>query len=199
MRSTYSVRTLYLLNALFCMLCSIQLRSQEHANDSTMGSQQPSKQVDGRHDFDWDIGTWTTHQKRLLHPLTGSTLWVEYRGTDTVRRMWDGANRGEIRATGPAGTLELFTLRLYNPQTHEWSIYFTNSTTGILSSPVVGTFKNGHGEFFDQEQYNGKTILLRFSVTEITSNECRFEQAFSADGGRTWETNFIVTETLSKG
>ena len=192
-------RTHYLLSALIGTLCSTQLLAQTQSSDVTNASKQQLKQADGQHDFDWDIGTWTTYQKRLLHPLSESTTWVEYRGTDVVRKIWDGANLGEIRATGPAGNLELFTLRLYNPETHEWSIYFTNSTTGVLSSPVVGAFKNGHGEFYDQETYNGKTILLRFSVAEITSNSCRFEQAFSADGGRTWETNFIVTETLVKG
>ncbi len=199
MGASYRGRAHYLLSALIGTLCSTQLLSQTHSNDATNASKQTVKGAYGQHDFDWDIGTWRTYQKRLLHPLTESTTWVEYRGTDVVRKIWDGANLGEIRATGPAGNLELFTLRLYNPQTHEWSIYFTNSTTGVLSSPAVGAFKNGHGEFYDQETYNGKTILLRFSVAEITSNSCRFEQAFSADGGRTWETNFIVTETLVKG
>jgi hypothetical protein len=199
MRASCGVRTHYLLSALIGTLCSTQLLAQTHSNDATNASKQMVKEADGQHDLDWDIGTWTTHQKRLLHPLTGSTTWVEYSGTDVVRKIWDGANLGEIRAAGPAGNLELFTLRLYNPETHEWSIYFTNSTAGVLSSPAVGAFKSGHGEFYDQETYNGKTILLRFSVAEITSNSCRFEQAFSADGGRTWETNFIVTETLVKG
>lgn len=153
---------------------------------------------DGRHDFDWDIGTWKTHQRRLLHPLTGSTTWVEYNGTDVVRRIWDGANVGLVEADGPAGHLEIFTLRLYNPETHEWSIYFANSASGALSQPAVGQFKNGRGEFLDQETYNGATILLRFSISDITPNSVRFAQAFSADGGRTWEENFIVTETIVK-
>jgi hypothetical protein len=152
--------------------------------------------VDGQHDFDWDIGTWKIHQRRLLHPLTGSTDWVESQGTDVVRKIWDGANSGEISADGPAGHLELYTLRLYNTATREWSIYFTNSSSGALSPPAVGKFAKGRGEFYDQETYNGRTILLRFSVSDITADSCRFEQAFSADGGRTWETNFIVTETL---
>lgn len=151
---------------------------------------------DGRHDFDWDIGTWNTHQRRLLHPLTGSTTWVEYHGTDAVRRIWDGANVAHIQADGPAGHLELFALRLYNPETREWSIYFSNSGSGTLSSPVIGEFRNGRADFIDQEPYNGKTILVRFSVSEITTDSCHFEQAFSADGGKTWETNFIVAETL---
>ena len=153
---------------------------------------------DGRHDFDWDIGTWKTRQKRLLHPLTGSTTWVEYNGTDVVRKVWDGANTGTIEADGPAGHLEIFAVRLYNPDTHEWSIDFTNSAAGTFGIPVVGGFKDGRADFYDQEPYNGRTILVRFSVMDITATTCRFEQAFSDDGGKTWETNFIVTETLVK-
>src|SRR5215472_6643732 len=134
---------------------------------------------DGQHDFDWDIGAWKTHQRRLLHPLSGSTTWVEYNGTDVVRKIWEGANQGIIEADGPAGHLELFTLRLYNPQSHQWNIYFTNSASGILSPPAIGEFKNGRGEFYDQEPYNGRAIMVRFSVSDITPNSCRFEQAFS--------------------
>jgi hypothetical protein len=158
---------------------------------------QPSAQVhDGQHDFDWDIGTWKTHQRRLLHPLTGSTTWVEYDGADVVTKLWEGGNMGQIKADGPAGHLELFTLRLYNPETHEWNIYFANSAGGPLSPPVIGRFKDGQGEFIDQEPYHGRTILVRFSISDVTSDSARFTQAFSADGGKTWEENFIVTETL---
>jgi hypothetical protein len=153
------------------------------------------QQRDGQHDFDWDIGTWKTHQKRLIHPLTGSKTWVEYNGTDVVRKIWDGINEGVIEAYGPAGRLEIYTLRVYNANAHQWSIYFLPRAAGTLSLPVIGEFKNGRGEFYDQEAYNGRTILVRFSVSDITEDACRFEQAFSADGGRSWETNFIVTET----
>ena len=152
-----------------------------------------------QHDFDWDIGTWKTHQKRLLHPLTGSTTWVEYHGTDVVRRIWDGANEGLIEADGPAGHLEIYTLRVYNPDAHQWNIYFTNPAAGTLSIPAVGEFKNGRGEFYDQEILNGRAILVRFAVSDITANSCRFEQAFSADGGKSWEVNFVVTETRVTG
>ncbi len=153
---------------------------------------------DGRLDFDWDIGTWKTHQLRLLHPLTGSTTWVEYQGTDVVRRIWDGANEGLIEAQGTAGRLEIYTLRVYNPDAHQWNIYSTNPATGVLGPPAVGEFKNGRGEFYDQETYHGRAILVRFAVFDITPDSCRFEQAFSADGGKTWEPNFMVTETLMK-
>lgn len=153
---------------------------------------------DGQHDFDWDIGTWKTHQRRLLHPLTGSTTWVEYNGTDVVQKVWQGASVGKIEADGPSGHLEIFTLRLYNPQAHQWSVYFTNPASGILSLPAVGEFKNGRAEFYDQETYNDRIIWVRFSISDITPNSCHFEQAFSPDGGKTWEPNFIVTETLVK-
>ncbi len=177
----------------FCVLIAVAAQDRSTANP------EPSAPPhDGRADFDWDIGTWQTHQKRLLHPLTGSTTWVEYQGTDVVEKLWDGANVGHIRANGSAGQLEIFTVRLYNPQTHEWSIYFSTAGNGTFGTPVVGTFKAGRGEFIDQEPYNGRTILVRFSVFDITADSCRFEQAFSGDGGRSWETNFIVTETRAE-
>jgi hypothetical protein len=185
------------------LLCGLLVGSRpfqglaQQNSDASPASLQPAKR-DGQHDFDWDMGTWKTHQRRLLHPLTGSTSWVEYQGTDVVRKIWDGANQGLVEADGPAGHLEIFTLRLYDPQAQQWNIYFTNPASGTLSPPSVGEFKNGRGEFYDQETYNGKSILVRFSVSDITPNSCHFEQAFSPDGGRTWEVNFIVSETLVK-
>jgi hypothetical protein len=160
---------------------------------------QGAVQRDGQHDFDWDIGTWKVHMKRLLHPLTGSTTWVEYEGTDIVRKVWDGrANLGEVELDGPAGHLELLTLRLYNPESHQWSMNISSSATGVLAPPAVGGFEGGRGEFFDQEKYDGRSILVRFEVSVLTPTSCRFEQAFSADGGNTWELNLIVNETLAK-
>jgi hypothetical protein len=194
----HGARTYILLNALAFTPYSAQLLAQTNAGETKAGAQETAEKRDGRHDFDWDMGTWKTHQRRLLHPLTGSTTWVEYHGTDVVRKVWDGANLGKVEADGPAGHLELFTLRLYNPEAHQWSIYFTNSTAGTLSPGAVGEFKNGRGDFYDQETFNGRSILVRFSVSDITPNSCHFDQAFSADGGKTWEVNFIVTETLAK-
>jgi hypothetical protein len=190
------ILTCFLLCGLLVGSLPFQGLAQQNS-DASPASLQPAKR-DGQHDFDWDMGTWKTHQRRLLHPLTGSTTWVEYQGTDVVRKVWDGANQGLVEADGPAGHLEIFTLRLYDPQAQQWNIYFTNPASGTLSPPSVGEFKNGRGEFYDQETYNGKSILVRFSVSDITPNSCHFEQAFSPDGGRTWEVNFIVSETLVK-
>src|SRR5215471_17964238 len=94
---------------------------------------------DGQHDFDFSIGTWKTHISRLDHPLTGSKKWVEYEGTSTVRKVWDGrANIAELEADGPAGHLEGLSLRLYRPQSHQWSLNSADSKEGILSVPAVG-------------------------------------------------------------
>lgn len=164
-----------------------------------VGSSGAAPERDGQHDFDWDLGHWKVHMRRLLHPLTGSTTWVEYEGTDVVRKVWDGrANLGEVELDGAAGHLEYLTLRLYNPHTREWSMSISSSAAGVLSPPAVGRFEGGRGEFYDQEDYNGRNIRVRFEVTVLTRSSCRFEQAFSADGGKTWELNLVVNETLVK-
>ncbi len=151
---------------------------------------------DGQHDFEFEIGSWKTHLKRLQHPLTGSTTWVEYDGTSIVRTVWDGrANLLELVADGPAGHFEGLSLRLYNPESHQWSLNFSNSSTGGMSTPTIGEFKNGRGEFFDQEMLNGRAIFVRFVISDITPDSCHFEQAFSEDGGKTWEVNWIATDT----
>jgi hypothetical protein len=183
----------FILSAAFILLSSWNMHAQQAPSASSKSAVR-----DGSHDWDWDIGTWKTHQRRLLHPLTGSTTWVEYTGTDVVRKIWDGANSGSIEADGPSGHLAIFAVRLYNPDSHQWSVYFTNPAGGSFGVPVVGEFKDGRGDFYDQETYNGKTIFVRFSVSDITPTSCHFEQAFSADGGKTWETNFVVDETLVK-
>ena len=106
---------------------------------------------DGQHDFDFDIGIWKTHVSRRLHPLTGSTSWVELNGTTSVRKVWNGrGNLAELEADGPPGHLEVLSLRLYNPESRQWSLNTANSNGGTLSVPTVGEFKNGRGEFFDQ-------------------------------------------------
>src|SRR5262249_454986 len=107
---------------------------------------------DGRGDFDFEIGVWKTHLKRLKNPLTGSTTWLEYDGTSVVRKVWDGrANLVELDVTGPAGRIQGLSLRLYNPESHQWSLNFSNIANGTMSPATIGEFKNGRGEFYDQE------------------------------------------------
>ena len=155
-------------------------------------------QRDRQHDFDFHFGTWKTQLWRLLRPLTGSNTWVEYEGATVVRKVWNGrANLVELEADGP-GPLQVLSLRLYNPESHQWSLNSASSGGGTLSPPSVGAFKNGRGEFFAQETPNGWAIFVRFVISEITPNSCRFEQAFSDDGGKTWEVNWIAIDTRLK-
>ncbi len=157
-------------------------------------------QSNGQDDFDFEIGTWTTRLSRLLRPLTGSTEWARYEGTTVVRKIWNGrANLVELEVDGPGGHIQALSLRLYNPQSRQWSLNFSNSKTGTLAEPSIGEFRGGRGEFFAQESLDGRAILVRFVISVITSDSCRFEQSFSADGGRTWELNWIATDTRVKG
>src|SRR5262249_31165049 len=136
----------------------------------------------GEHDFDFEVGTWKTHLSRLLHPLTGSTTWVDYEGTTVVRKIWGGrANLVVLVGDGAAGHFEGMSIRLYNPQSRQWSLNFAGAGSGSLSQPTLGEFKNGRGEFFDQETLHGRAILVRFVISDITPNSCRFEQSFSDD------------------
>ena len=173
--------------------------AQQNSDASRTSSQQAPAQRDGQHDFDFEIGTWKTHISRLVRPLTGSTTWIEFEGTSVVRKIWNGrANLVELEVDGPTGHIEGLSLRLYNPQSHQWSLNFANSSSGTLSQPTIGEFKNGRGEFYDQESFNGRTILDRNLWSDITPDSCRFEQAFSDDGGKTWEVNWIATDTRVK-
>jgi hypothetical protein len=150
----------------------------------------------GEHDFDFELGTWKTHISRLVHPLSGSTAWVEYDGTSVVRKVWNGrANLLELEVSGPSGHLEGLSLRLYNPVSRQWSLNFSNSSVGVLGQPTIGEFKNGRGEFYDQESLDGRAILVRFVISDIKPDSCHFEQSFSTDGGKTWEVNWIATDT----
>ncbi|MGB6688033.1 MAG: hypothetical protein WBE76_09355 [Terracidiphilus sp.] len=154
---------------------------------------------DGQHDFDFNFGTWKTQIKRRLDPLTGSTTWIELSGTVTVRKVWNGRGQlEEIEADGPNGHWEGLTLFLYNPQSHQWSQIYANRKDGILNPPSIGEFKNGRGELFDQEMFNGRAVLLRVVWSDIAPDSHHFEEAFSDDGGKTWEPNFVATLTREK-
>lgn len=186
----------------FCLLiCVLMAALLAHpglaqANPDTPEDKKTADLRDGQHDFDFEIGSWKTHLKRLLHPLTGSNEWVEYEGTTTVRTIWNGrANLAELEVSGAAGHFQGLSLRLYNPESRQWTLNFSNARSGTLALPTVGEFKNGRGEFYNQETLDGRAILVRFVISDITANSCRFEQAFSDDGGKTWEVNWVAVDT----
>ncbi|MFY9985109.1 MAG: hypothetical protein WAK31_10130 [Chthoniobacterales bacterium] len=150
---------------------------------------------DDQHDFDFNIGTWKLHNRRLRNPLTGSNNWVEFGGTSVAQKIWDGrANMDEDEFNDPAGRIQGLTLRLYDPSTRLWSIFFANSRKGSLGlPPTVGRFVGDRrGEFYDYEIYDGKAVLVRYLYLINSLDSYRWEQAFSPDGGKTWETNWTI-------
>ena len=151
------------------------------------------------HEFDFDLGAWKTHSSRLLHPLTGSTTWVELDGVTIVKKVCNGrANLAEYKASGSNGTVQLLSLRWFNPTTHEWNIDFATPNVGTLGIPAVGQFKNGRADFYDYEPINSRSVLVRFSIWATGVDTAQSEQAFSEDGGKTWEVNWMTQYTRAK-
>jgi hypothetical protein len=163
---------------------------------ATTATQTRGSPEEGQHDFDFELGSWKIHLKKLLHPLTGSNAWVEFEGTSVTRKLWDGRSQIEqFETDGAAGHIEGMTLRLFNPQSHQWRLYWANSKVGVLDPPQIGQFTNGVGEFYAQDTVDGKVILVRFLWSKTTSASPHFEQSYSADGGKTWEVNWITDQT----
>ena len=174
-------------------LCLV--RGQTPQTSSTNVPSTAKSERDGAHDFDFLIGNWKAHVRRLPDRLNGSNTWVEYDGISNHKKLLDSnANFEEFEVDNPEKHLHIKaqTLRLYNPESHQWSIYLLDLDKGMLSlPPVVGQFTGNRGEFFDQEDYKGRAILVRYVWLNISPQSARMEQSFSPDGGKTWETNWI--------
>jgi hypothetical protein len=148
---------------------------------------------DGRNDFDFLLGTWKVHHRVLAARLKGSTDWKEFDGKTVNRKILNGlGNIDEYVIHWKTGPIHTIALRLFDPKSKEWGIYWSTELTGTLDVPVIGGFKDGGGEFYSQEVFEGRHIYSRFIWSKITSNSAQWEQAFSEDGGRTWETNWIM-------
>lgn len=160
----------------------------------------PATTPPGLHDFDFVIGSWKTRIKHVQRAPTGSTAWTEIQGSIEARAVWGGrSNLQEIEIDKPSGPFMELRLCLFNTQTHEWYLYWADAGDGILAQPMIGSFKDGTGSFYDQEDINGKTLFVRQTYTDITADSYHWEQAFSGDGGKTWETNWVVTVTRQAG
>ena len=164
--------------------------------DSSRIANGTAAQRDGQHDFDVLFGKWKYHLKQLVNPLTGSHKWIEFDGTGTCRPVWAGrAQLDELQVDGPGGHIEGLTLRLYNPESHQWYLNWMGSqNVAPFGPPTVGAFENGRGEFFDQELRKGRMILVRYVWSQMTHTSAHFEQSFSDDGGKSWEVNWITDQ-----
>jgi len=149
----------------------------------------------GLHDFDLRVGKWRSHNRRLKERLAGSHEWVEFDGTQTFWQVMDGyANVDENVLSLPTGTYRGVTLRAYDPKSGQWAIWWLDGRDpfGDLDPPVKGSFVNGVGTFYSNDTLRGKPVRVRFTWSHITRTAAHWEQAFSPDGGKTWETNWTT-------
>jgi hypothetical protein len=151
---------------------------------------------DGRNDFDFWMGSWKGHHWRLKERLKGCTEWEEFEGTCVARKILDGTGNIDEnvlhRESGPSIAIGL---RLFEPKSQQWRIYWGVKEGGVLDTPMVGGFKDGRGEFYAHEPHEGRMIYSRFIWSDITPTSAKWEQAFSEDGGKTWETNWKMEFT----
>lgn len=184
------LRTYFACVSLFLALLFPPISTPTHASaPDAVSPQTASEEHDGQHDFDFIFGSWKIHLKRKV---AASSTWTEFDGIGMYRKIWDGrANLNEFEADSPTGHIEGLTLRTYNPKTHQWSLYWVNSKDGILDTPQIGSFKNGRGEFYAEDTSDGRSTFVRYVWTIVAANSVHFEQSLSADGGQTWDTNWV--------
>lgn len=152
-----------------------------------------STESDGRNDFDFLIGTWKVRHRTLKKRLHEATEWLEFEGDMVSRKILNGlGNIDENLIHTKTGLVHAIAFRLFNPASQEWSIYWSTDQTGVLDVPVIGRFQDGRGEFYSQELFEGRHIYSRFLWSKITANSAQWEQAFSEEGGKTWETNWVM-------
>jgi hypothetical protein len=183
----------HLLALLFSALAVIPCSTLVFAQSSSAAAKTPTASADhdGQHDFDSFAGTWKCHTKYRAHPFAGFDPWIEFDGTETFQKIWDGAMLELSERAGTNGPVGLM-LYTYNPQSHQWSVYFASRKDGKVGPPNVGEFRNGRGEFFAQDTLNGKLLLNRYIWSQIASGSPHYEESWSSDGGQTWELVRIV-------
>jgi hypothetical protein len=175
------------------LLLIAMLPAPGHAQTTSNPANLPQR--DGSHDFDFLIGDWKAHVRRLPDRLNNSDSWDVYDGISNHKKLLDSnANFEEFDVSTADKKLRIKaqTLRLYNPTSRQWSIYLIDLDNGTLDvPPVVGGFTGDRGEFFHQEEFKGRRILVRYVWLNISPKAARMEQSFSPDGGKTWEVNWI--------
>ena len=165
-----------------------------HAAQDTPKPVVADADLSGLHDFDFLVGEWRVHSRRLKERLAASTDWEEFEGTITSRRLMDGwANVDDTVFHTPQGIYRGVAPRAYDPKSGQWAIWWIDGRNpfGALDPPVKGRFVKGVGTFYADDVLRGKPIKVRFTWSDITPTTARWEQAFSPDGGKTWETNWM--------
>jgi hypothetical protein len=143
-------------------------------------------------DFDFLFGAWKVHNRRLRDRLKGSTTWDEFEATNVARPLLGGVGNEDVFRTEFAGGLPGMSFRFFDKAKRQWSIYWLDSLRGTLEPPVVGGFSGDVGTFEGADSCEGRPIRVRFIWSRVRTSTPRWEQAFSEDGGKTRETNWVM-------
>jgi hypothetical protein len=151
-------------------------------------------------DFDFFIGSWNVHNRRLRKRLAGSDEWDEFEATSVARPLLDGMGNEDEFRTDYDGGFTGMSFRFFDPEKKRWSIYWADTRRcGELDPPVFGSFFGDTGVFVGEDTFEGKPILVRFFWSRVTTNTPRWKQAFSEDDGESWETNWVMDFTPAGG
>ncbi|WP_192177816.1 DUF1579 family protein [Mesorhizobium amorphae] len=160
----------------------------------TTASRSDKDPADGRNDFDFFHGRWSVSHRRLRTRLAGDTNWDMFGGTCDVRPILGGLGNVDDNVIElPGGTYRAATVRTFDPATKQWSIWWIDGRNPLtIDVPMRGSFEDGVGTFLCDDVFEGRPIRVRFLWSGITEKSARWEQAFSPDGGKSWETNWIM-------
>ena len=197
---------LYLLGGILVWLmqqsAAVAQNDTPHPDSGSSASRQTASPHDGQHDFDFELGKWKAHLRYLRHRLSGSNDWEDFDGTVVTTPFMDGkGNLTEMNVESPTShrRIQNIAVRVYNITSHQWSIYGTDDKSGVFDPPQIGQFDGNRGEFYASDIYQGRQVYIRFVWQNLGPTRTHFEQAFSADGGKTWEVNWIYDGTRMTG
>jgi hypothetical protein len=191
------MKTICLTLAAAAVLATAPALHAQPSGETTMTAQTATEKSD-LHDFDFLIGSWRVHHRRLKARLAGSHEWQEFEGTCRLEMTMGGMGTLDDNWLDlPGGAYRAMGIRAYDPKTGLWSVWWLDGRNpqGPLDPSLRGRFKNGVGTFEGDDIFNGKPIRVRYIWSAITHNSAHWEQAFSPDGGKTWETNWVMDLT----
>lgn len=149
----------------------------------------------GSHDFDFFFGRWRVENRRLRERLLNCEEWDTFEAVCDCHPLERGLGNVDTYVTDYWPNFSGATVRIFNPHTQQWALFWADTRSGELGTPVIGSFKDGVGIFYGPDELRGKPVLVRFIWSDITPTSTRWEQAFSPDDGQTWEVNWVMTST----
>ncbi len=174
------------------LLLETSRHGQAEAASGASATSRLDRERDGARDFDFLMGRWRVRNRRLQQRLTGSRVWDEFTATIVCRPILGGlGNEDEYRTEHWAGFIGM-SFRFFDTAARRWSIYWVDNRCAALQPPVIGSFSGDTGRFEGTDTFEERPILVRFIWSGITTPSPRWEQAFSEDGGKAWETNWVM-------